>query len=111
MKVYSKIILNISTGEVIYEEAHNYTGSVTQLKGGGGKSGGGGSVEYSEVYETPQKASTKSVSAGANEAAAKQKETASRNRGVAASILTQRRNTTTGSGGLTSANTGGTTLG
>lgn len=108
MKVYSKIILNISTGEVIYEEGYDYTGPITQLKGGG-KSGG--SVEYSEVYETPQKASTKSVSAGANEAAAKQKETASRNRGVAASILTQRRDTTTGSGGLTSANTGSTTLG
>lgn len=108
MKVYSKIILNISTGEVIYEEGYDYTGPITQLKGGG-KSGG--SVKYSEVYETPQKASTKSVSAGANEAAAKQKENASRNRGVAASILTQRRNTTTGSGSLTSANAGSTTLG
>lgn len=108
MKIYRKVVFNIETGETLYEESYDYTGPVTQLKGGG-KSGG--SVKYSEVYETPQKASTKSVSAGANEAAAKQKENASRNRGVAASILTQRRNTTTGSGSLTSANAGSTTLG
>lgn len=109
MKIYRKLILSISTGKTLYAESYDYTGPITQLKGGSSKSGG--KVEYSEVYETPQKASTKSVSAGVSEAVSKQKEAASRNRGVAASILTQRKNTTTGSGSLTSPNTGNTTLG
>ncbi len=49
--------------------------------------GGGGAPD---VPETPQKAPTKSVSAGAQAAAEAQRERAKRNRGLAASILTSR---------------------
>jgi len=110
MKVYDMIVFDFATGEVIYEESCDYTGPVTQLKGGG--KGGGGSTSTSYVVtETPTKQSTKSVSAGATAAAATQRERASRNRGVAASILTQRRQGTSGSAGLTSQNSGSSTLG
>jgi len=111
MKVYNMIVFDFATGEVVYEESYDYTGPVVQLMGGGGgKGGGGGSTDY-VITETPTKQSTKSVSAGATAAAASQRERASRNRGVAASILTQRRQGTSGSAGLTSQNSGSSTLG
>lgn len=49
--------------------------------------GGGGTPD---VPETPQKQATKSVSAGAQAAAEAQRERQKRNRGLAASILTNR---------------------
>ena len=49
--------------------------------------GGGGSPD---VPETPTKQATKSVSAGAQAAADAQRERQKRNRGLAASILTDR---------------------
>ena len=109
MKIYSKIVWNIETLEVLEEDSFEYNGPVAWCDGGG-KSGGGGST--SVVYtETPTKQSTKSVSAGATAAAAAQREKASRSRGVAASILTQRRQGTSGDAGLTSQNSGSSTLG
>jgi len=108
MKVYNMIVFDFATGEIIYEESYDYTGPVIQLMGGGGK--GGRSTDY-VITETPTKQSTKSVSAGATAAAAAQRERASKNRGVAASILTQRRQGTSGSTGLTSQNSGSSTLG
>jgi len=111
MKVYDMIVFDFATGEVIYEESCDYTGPVTQLKGGGKGGGGSTSTTSYVVTETPTKQSTKSVSAGATAAAATQRERASRNRGVAASILTQRRQGTSGSAGLTSQNSGSSTLG
>jgi len=108
MKVYDMIVFDFATGEVIYEKSYDYTGPIIQLKGGKGSSGSTSEVIYTE---TPTKQSTKSVSAGATAAAAAQREQASRNRGVAASILTQRRQGTSGSAGLTSQNSGSSTLG
>lgn len=108
MKIYNKIVWDIETLEVLEEDSFEYTGPIA-LCGGGGKSKSS-SVEYTYT-ETPTKQSTKSVSAGATAAAATQREKASRNRGVAASILTQRRQNTSGSAGLTSQNSGSSTLG
>lgn len=80
--------------------------------GGGGK--GSGSREYvyiaPDVEDTPEKKAVKSVSAGVNAAAAAQQERASRARGVAASILTNR-NQSTGSGAMTANSQGNRTLG
>lgn len=97
----------MGTFEVLEEDSFEYTGPTALCKGGGK---GGGSTSYM-VTETPTKQSSKSVSAGATAAAATQREKASRNRGVAASILTQRRQGTSGSAGLTSRNSGSSTLG
>jgi len=108
MKIYNKIVLDIETFEILEEDSFEYNGPVAWCGGGGGK--GGGSTSYM-VSETPTKQSSKSVSAGATAAAAAQREKASRNRGVAASILTQRRQNTSGSAGLTSQNNGSSTLG
>lgn len=110
MKIYSKIVWNIETLEVLEEDSFEYNGPVAWCGGGGGKgkSGTTSSVVYTE---TPTKQSTKSVSAGATAAATSQREKASKNRGVAASILTQRRQNTTGNAGLTSQNSGSSTLG
>jgi len=108
MKIYNKIVWDMKTLEVLEEDFFEYNGPVVWCGGGGGKSGG--STDY--VYtETPTKQSSKSVSAGATAAAAAQREKASRNRGVAASILTQRRQGTSGNAGLTSQNDGSSTLG
>ncbi|WP_290552868.1 hypothetical protein [Akkermansia sp.] len=108
MKVYNKIVWDINTLEILEEDSYEYTGSITLCKGG--KGGGGSTVQYMYT-ETPSKQSPKSVSAGASAAAATQREKASRNRGVAASILTQRRQNTSGSAGLTAQNSGSSTLG
>lgn len=108
MKIYNKIVWDIETLEVLEVDSFEYSGPVALCGGGGGK--GGGSTEYTYT-ETPTKQSTKSVSAGATAATAAQREKASRNRGVAASILTQRRQNTSGSAGLTSQNSGSSTLG
>ena len=111
MKIYNKIVLDMNTLETLEEDSFEYTGPMTWCGGGGGGKGGSpSSVEYSYT-ETPTKQATKSVSAGATAAAATQREKASRNRGVAASILTQRRQSTTGSRGLTSPNDRSSTLG
>lgn len=108
MKIYNKIVLDISTLETLEEDAFEYTGPI-DLCGGGGK--GKSSTPTFTYTETPTKQSTKSVSAGAAAATAAQREKASRNKGVAASILTQRRQGTSGSAGLTSQNSGSSTLG
>ncbi len=113
MKIYNKIVLDMNTLETLEEDSFEYTGPMTWCGGGGGVGGKGGSpssVQYSYT-ETPTKQATKSVSAGATAAAATQREKASRNRGVAASILTQRRQGTSGSAGLTSPNDRSSTLG
>jgi len=107
MKIYNKIVWDFETLEIIEEDSFEYNGPMA-LCGGGGKGGGGSTYTYTE---TPTKQSTKSVSAGATAAAAAQREKASKNRGVAASILTQRRQSTSGSAGLTSQNSGSSTLG
>lgn len=80
--------------------------------GGGGKGGGGTEYIYlaPDVEETPERKAVKSVSAGVNAAAAAQQERAARARGVAASILTNR-NQSTGSGAMTANSTGNRTLG
>lgn len=80
--------------------------------GGGGKGGGGTEYVYiaPDVEDTPEKKAVKSVSSGVNAAAAAQQERASRARGVAASILTNR-NQSTGSGAMTANSTGNRTLG
>jgi len=113
MKIYNKIVLDMNTLETLEEDSFEYTGPMTWCGGGGGGGKGGSpgsSVQYSYT-ETPTKQSTKSVSAGATAAATTQREKASRNRGVAASILTQRRQGTSGSVGLASQNSGSSTLG
>lgn len=71
----------------------------------GGLFGGGASMP--EVEEVPEKQATKSLSAGATAAAQAQKDRARKNRGLTASIMTNR----TGSGGLTGTASGNTTLG
>jgi len=109
MKIYNKIVWDFETLEIIEEDSFEYNGPIAWCGGGGGK-GRSGSTSYT-VTETPAKQSSKSVSAGATAAAATQREKASRNRGVAASILTQRRQGTSGSAGLTSQNSGSSTLG
>lgn len=110
MKIFDKIILDIETLEVLEENSFNYRGPVAWC-GGGGKSKSASASQDYIMSETPQKQSSKSVSAGAAAAAAAQREKASKNRGVAASILTQRRQNTSGSAGLTSSNSGSSTLG
>ena len=67
----------------------------------------GGSPSVPDPEPIPEKQATKSVSAGAAAAAQAQKEKARKNRGLSASIMTNR----TGSGGLSSTQTGKTTLG
>lgn len=108
MKIYNKIVWDMSTFEIHEEDSFEYAGPVAHCKGGGK---GGGSTPTFTYTETPTKQSTKSVSAGAAAATAAQREKASKNRGVAASILTQRRQNTSGSAGLTSQNSGSSTLG
>jgi len=79
--------------------------------GGGGKGGGYETVYIApDVEETPERKAVKSVSSGVNAAAAAQQERAARARGVAASILTNR-NQTTGSGAMTASSEGNRTLG
>jgi len=112
MKIYNKIVWDLKTLEVLEEDSFEYNGPIAWCGGGGGGKGksSGSSTSYM-VTETPTKQSTKSVSAGATAAAAAQREKASKNRGVAASILTQRRQNTSGNAGLTSQNSGSSTLG
>lgn len=59
------------------------------------------------VPEMPEKQATKSLSAGASAAAEAQRERQRKNRGLTASIMTNR----TGAAGLESETTGSTTLG
>lgn len=79
---------------------------------GGGKSRGS-TVCYvvPEVEETPERKGTQSVTAAAQSAVQQQQQRASRNRGVTASILSRRQNTSSGSQGLSSGTSGNTTLG
>lgn len=70
----------------------------------------GGSPSTPEVEPVPEKQATKSLSAGANAAAQAQRERQKKNRGLTASIMTQR-NPGTGAGGLAGYQTGKTTLG
>lgn len=44
MKIYTKIIIDIESLEVIEEESYDYEGEVAECKGGGG--GGGGKVDF-----------------------------------------------------------------
>jgi len=74
----------------------------------GGKKGGTSVVYYVPEYqgeETPVNMNTKSLTSASTEAVQQQQERASRNRGVAASILSRNSNTT-GSYGLTSQSSG-----
>jgi len=111
MKIYNKIVWDFETLEVLEEDSFEYNGPVAWCGGGGGGKGKSSSSTDYVVTETPTKQSSKSVSAGATAAAATQREKASKNRGVAASILTQRRQNTSGNAGLTSQNSGSSTLG
>lgn len=72
----------------------------------GGLFGGGYSAP--SVEQKPETQATKSLSAGATAAAQAQRDKQRRNRGLSASIMTNR---TAGSGGLASNETGNTTLG
>lgn len=110
MKIYNKIVWDMNALEILKEDSFDYTGPVA-LCGGGGKGGGGSTSASYQYTEPPSKQSPKSVSAGVTAASEAQREKASKNRGVAASILTQRRQNTSGSAGLTSQNSGSSTLG
>lgn len=68
----------------------------------------GGSPSAPAVEPVPEKQATKSLSAGASAAAQAQRERQKKNRGLTASIMTQR---TAGAGGLAGTQTGKTTLG
>ncbi len=70
-----------------------------------GFGGGGGGYEAPEVEPVPEKQATKSLTAGAAGAYAAQKDRQRKNRGLAASILTQK------AGGMESTAAGKTTLG
>lgn len=70
----------------------------------------GGSPSVPEPEPIPEKQATKSLSAGASAAAQAQRDRQKKNRGLTASIMTQR-NPGTGSGGLAGTTTGKTTLG
>lgn len=52
MKVYTKIIIDMQTLEVIDEESFDYFGPVAECKGGGGGGGGSGKVSYPTYMET-----------------------------------------------------------
>jgi len=67
----------------------------------------GGSPSAPVVEPIPEKQATKSLSAGASAAAQAQREKQKRNRGLTASIMTQR----AGSGGLAGTVSGKATLG
>lgn len=69
--------------------------------------GFGGGYDAPEVEPIPEKQATKSLSAGATAAAQAQRDRQRRNRGLTASIMTNR----SGSGGLAGTSTGKTTLG
>lgn len=66
-----------------------------------------GGYDAPEVESTPEKQATKSVTASATAAAQQQRERASRNRGLAASILTTQANSL----GSTNSSTASDTLG
>lgn len=70
----------------------------------------GGSPSVPEVEPVPEKQATKSISAGASVAAQAQRNRQKKNRGLTASIMTQR-NPGTGFGGLAGTQIGKTTLG
>jgi hypothetical protein len=70
----------------------------------------GGTPSTPAVEPVPEKQATKSLSAGATAAAQAQRDRQKKNRGLTASIMTQR-NPGTGAGGLAGTQTGKTTLG
>ena len=41
-KIYTKIVLNMSSGQTLEEQSFNYKGDVALCGGGGGGGGGGG---------------------------------------------------------------------
>jgi len=51
MKVYTKVVIDMRTLEVVDEESFDYGGSVAECKGGGG-GGGSGKVSYPAYMET-----------------------------------------------------------
>lgn len=54
-KIYRKIIIDIETGETVYEDSYEYEGPVARCFGGGGDSGGGDStntVRYAPYVES-----------------------------------------------------------
>ena len=53
MKVYTKVVIDMRTSEVIESDSFDYNGSVTECKGGGSGGGGGsGKVSYPSYMET-----------------------------------------------------------
>jgi len=52
MKVYTKVVIDTRTLEVIDEESFDYFGPVTECKGGGGGGGGSGKISYPAYMET-----------------------------------------------------------
>jgi len=57
MKVYTHLVIDMATDEVLEEQSYNYEGPVAQCFGGGGSGGGGGSsvpeVQTSIIREAP----------------------------------------------------------
>jgi hypothetical protein len=54
MKVYRKVVIDVKSGEDIYEDSFEYSGSVALCKGGGGGGGGTGAVDWPDYMETFQ---------------------------------------------------------
>lgn len=52
MKVYTKVVLDMRTLELIEEESFDYEGPVALCKGGGGGGGTGGKVDYPDYMKT-----------------------------------------------------------
>ena len=50
MKIYREVIINMHTGDTIYEDSYEYNGHVAMCSGGGG--GGSGEVRYPGYVET-----------------------------------------------------------
>lgn len=52
MKIITKVVISIKTGEVLECESYEYQGPVAQCKGGSGGGGGSGKVEYPSYMTT-----------------------------------------------------------
>jgi len=52
MRVYTEVVIDISTLEETSVEAFDYSGSVAECKGGGGGGGGTGKIDYPDYMET-----------------------------------------------------------
>lgn len=52
MKVYDKIVISMSTGEVLEEVSYEYEGPIAEAKGGGGGGGTSGAVDFPAYMKT-----------------------------------------------------------